>query len=325
MNPRRVAIATATAILLASMFPPFQIAIGNRIVGLGYSFLLSPPYFGNASQLTGSIDIGTLFVEYVGILAVGALAWLLGTSIPLTSTGGETTQDQPAKKNWGRMKKVAATGLSIMVVIVVMALSKGIVRSLLHKPTNAHLAKPTNAVPTLDKFLEVARQDNPGVSDEALTSYWQKTYGNTAQRVPERPTPSDDDVRKAAAAAQVEKAHPGWKRTVATPQFSAWLAKQSEQVKKLAESEEPADAIRLLDKFATDTNYGKRGSSGTPPNNSEEALNKFLQGGSDTEMAARFKLTLQEYKRRDARSQLLCVSSGFHDFNCMAEVLNGQR
>ena len=36
-------------------------------------------------------------------------------------------------------------------------------------------------MPSLNEFLEVARQDNPSLSDDALTSYWQKTYGGTTQ------------------------------------------------------------------------------------------------------------------------------------------------
>ena len=40
------------------------------------------------------------------------------------------------------------------------------------------------ASPSLDEFMVAARQDNPGLSDETLSSYWQKTYG--AKGAPEQ-------------------------------------------------------------------------------------------------------------------------------------------
>ncbi len=69
----------------------------------------------------------------------------------------------------------------------------------------------------------------------------------------ERPSAIDDYLRREAAHAKVEKAHPGWKRIVATPEFHAWLPKQSERIRDLAASDEPADAISVLDKFIANT------------------------------------------------------------------------
>ena len=66
-------------------------------------------------------------------------------------------------------------------------------------------------------------------------------------------------------------------------------------------------------------------SAGSIPVSPGSSLDKFLKGGSDAELAARFGLTLQEYQRRDARSKALCITRSFHDFTCMAEVLAGER
>lgn len=57
-------------------------------------------------------------------------------------------------------------------------------------------------------------------------------------------------------AAQVERtmeaAHPGWRQTVRSPAFDAWIARQPSSVQGLAASERPADAILLLDLFKRD-------------------------------------------------------------------------
>jgi hypothetical protein len=45
----------------------------------------------------------------------------------------------------------------------------------------------------------------------------------------------------------VDLAHPGWQERVATPEFNAWLDRQAPDVKALAESAKPQDAIKLLD------------------------------------------------------------------------------
>ncbi len=47
----------------------------------------------------------------------------------------------------------------------------------------------------------------------------------------------------------IEMKHSSWTDTVKTPEFSEWLDAQPDDVRKLAESESPKDAISLLDKF----------------------------------------------------------------------------
>lgn len=44
----------------------------------------------------------------------------------------------------------------------------------------------------------------------------------------------------------VEVSHPGWQSTVKTPAFIGWLQQQPREVQMLAASDEPQDAIRLL-------------------------------------------------------------------------------
>jgi hypothetical protein len=48
---------------------------------------------------------------------------------------------------------------------------------------------------------------------------------------------------------EVEFAHRGWQAEVKKPEFQGWIDKAPREVRMLAESPEPADAVRLLDLF----------------------------------------------------------------------------
>lgn len=62
-----VLIVVAGAILLTLLFPPFQIKGTNR----GYGFILSPPF------RYAMVNSGTLLVQWVGIILLGAIAFFL--------------------------------------------------------------------------------------------------------------------------------------------------------------------------------------------------------------------------------------------------------
>jgi len=161
MKARCIAGATAIAILFASAFPPFQIMIGNRIVGMGYSFLFSPPIYG-ASKIIGSVDLGTLFAEYVGILAIGALAWLFATSMPAASKTGAMISNQATKMKWGRLKTGAASLIVIVAAIVGWAFIKGAFHIYFHPPSKA--IAHSGAMPSRSEspFFEQFAKSQPG-------------------------------------------------------------------------------------------------------------------------------------------------------------------
>lgn len=58
---------------------------------------------------------------------------------------------------------------------------------------------------------------------------------------------SSERLTAAQIRSTVDAAHPGWLDHVQTPRFQGWLDRQSPDVKALAASDKPADAIRLLD------------------------------------------------------------------------------
>lgn len=51
------------------------------------------------------------------------------------------------------------------------------------------------------------------------------------------------------AHAIVEREHKGWKNDVKKPEFAAWLETQPDSTRSLAESDNPLDAIELLDQY----------------------------------------------------------------------------
>jgi hypothetical protein len=266
MKARHIAIATAIAILLASAFPPFQITISNRIVGLGYSFLFSPPLYRGSSQMIGSVDLGTLFAEYAGILAIGALAWLFATSVPSVLTASATNGDQPANVKWRRTKAGAATGIVIVAAIFGWDFIRGDAynqkQSAAQNPWERDWSTPSQTpLPSLDKFIGKPKPPNPDASDKALKSIWDS---------------------------------PDW---------------------KAYESQSKVQGGNVYDQF--DEKLAKNEKS------AESSTHKFLKGGSETERAARYGITLQEFQRREARAKVLCVRGTFHDFNCWADVHAG--
>jgi len=72
MNNKQREIVTGAAVVVRLMllFPPF---LGPRGLGLGYGFLLSPP--GG-----GSVNVGQLFAQWVGVGVIAGLAWWLSQS-----------------------------------------------------------------------------------------------------------------------------------------------------------------------------------------------------------------------------------------------------
>lgn len=60
----------------------------------------------------------------------------------------------------------------------------------------------------------------------------------------------------------VETRHRGWEKKVQTPDFGSWFDKQSEEIKALGESNNPADVIDVLDLYENDLKQPKGKTSG---------------------------------------------------------------
>ena len=67
---KRVLMITGVVVLAMLLFPPFHwVGQGGATASAGYGFLFNPP--------GGTLDIGTLFAQWVGVLIVGGIAFFL--------------------------------------------------------------------------------------------------------------------------------------------------------------------------------------------------------------------------------------------------------
>ena len=74
---RGVLIAVMIVIVGMLLFPPFHYNLPKgRSINMGYGWLFSPPSPGYYDG-TATVNIGMLLTQWVGVLAVGAIAWFL--------------------------------------------------------------------------------------------------------------------------------------------------------------------------------------------------------------------------------------------------------
>lgn len=73
---QRYIINTAVAVVVAmALFPPWYMkAGGGRVINLGYAPIFLPPTY-EKSVLSGTINMKTLFVQWVAVVVVAAWAY----------------------------------------------------------------------------------------------------------------------------------------------------------------------------------------------------------------------------------------------------------
>lgn len=77
-----------------------------------------------------------------------------------------------------------------------------------------------------------------------------KKLSNTRpQEQPQTDAVSREEMQKMRNEMSVEQRHPGWQKTVSTPEFYGWLESAPAEQKMLANSADPEHAVRLLDLF----------------------------------------------------------------------------
>jgi len=78
MNDNQKLTLVAVMALIAGMllFPPFHFrGMSGVIVNLGYGFLFSPPTISSGTP--GAVDIGMLITQWLGVLAIGGIAFFM--------------------------------------------------------------------------------------------------------------------------------------------------------------------------------------------------------------------------------------------------------
>lgn len=68
---------------------------------------------------------------------------------------------------------------------------------------------------------------------------------------------SAEDIAEVRTDIIVSTSHRGWKKTINTPEFAAWIGKQDAETIALGDSNDPFDAVDLLDKY-TESSKAKR-------------------------------------------------------------------
>ena len=75
----RILIAVATALLLALLFPPFEITVQGARMGLGFAFIFTGASWSmNGQPLAGFVNAPQLECEMMMIMAIGLIALAVG-------------------------------------------------------------------------------------------------------------------------------------------------------------------------------------------------------------------------------------------------------
>lgn len=100
--------------------------------------------------------------------------------------------------------------------------------------------------------MEALKKDYPEFAD-AMESALNERLSSLEQQLKQTQQPaqqqgvSHEEINRMRAEMAVEVRHPGWQDRVQTPEFVGWLQRQEREVQMLATSDNPQDAVRLLD------------------------------------------------------------------------------
>jgi hypothetical protein len=149
-----IASATLVAMLL---FPPFDLRLANGVVmNLGYGFLLDPPKRG---QMAGSVDIGLLLVQWVGVLILAVPFWLSSTKEAAGSIQGKTPLPR-----W--LRSAVWVG-AFIVVVLLLALAKGMGKQFGKEAYGLLSSKPEASSNFFDRFDDPATEEKEAIEEAA--------------------------------------------------------------------------------------------------------------------------------------------------------------
>ncbi len=78
MNKKQkcVLIIVGVVIFLMLIYPPFYHENRDWVLNMGYGFIDDPPKVGSTGY-DAMVDEGTLVTQWLGVLIIGGIAWLL--------------------------------------------------------------------------------------------------------------------------------------------------------------------------------------------------------------------------------------------------------
>jgi len=73
---RIVLLLTAISMIIATLFPPYQLQTPKEVtLNLGYGFLFDPPMY--SKTVAGSVNVGLLIAEILVIFLVGGMVAIM--------------------------------------------------------------------------------------------------------------------------------------------------------------------------------------------------------------------------------------------------------
>ena len=110
--------------------------------------------------------------------------------------------------------------------------------------------------PLVDKELAQLRENYPEIF-EGIEAVVASRLPEKTEADPAHAGMSAEEVRALLAKQEkdfeVELSHRGWKKTVQSPAFAGWYSQQQPEIRALADSDEPAAAVRMLDLYVAST------------------------------------------------------------------------
>jgi len=216
---------------------------------------------------------------------------------------------EPAKPADPVLEKVSAMEQTLGSLMNRLRASEGHIGNLNSTIKSLRESKPQGEAPTVAEMKQAAQSDKAmaklledypelgatfkEVLESREASMQAQVQELLAKNKPEGAVSREeiDQMRRELA---VEVAHPGWSREVATPEFNAWLEAQPREVRLLAGSDDPQDAIRLLDLRKQASKPANAGADKTQRLASAAAV-QTTRSGSSIRQKPIEEMTKQEY------------------------------
>lgn len=123
-------------------------------------------------------------------------------------------------------------------------------------PSSAQVAAATKSPEALQRLIDDYPEFGAAIKEVVdsqqaqLAELKSRIETSTGQKLPEGVV-TEEQLQERLVDLTIETSHKGWRKTVQSPEFKAWLPAQPREVQLLARSSDPEDAIRLLDLHKT--------------------------------------------------------------------------
>lgn len=114
---RNVLYLAVIVILAMLVYPPFVLKRGHGVeINMGYGWLLDPP---KRDSLTASVNYPLLLAQWVGVLLVTGILWLVGRERPRKTTEKRIYQKQQDEVYLAKLKGVRGWLLLLCIILTI--------------------------------------------------------------------------------------------------------------------------------------------------------------------------------------------------------------